>query len=183
MAKTLFDKIWESHLVDVQDDGTCLLYIDRHLVHEVTSPQAFEALKVNARKLRRPDLTLATVDHNIPTAAREKFFKNAEKKTGRVTTPGGCGSGGCGSSASTTPNGGCGSDSERSSTPVSTAPVSRADIEDLSNYVTGYLEDKDSANQCLTLEQNVKVGANQGLILRAERQGRSEPGLPHNYSS
>ena len=69
MAKprTLFDKIWESHLVDVQDDGTCLLYIDRHLVHEVTSPQAFEGLRAAGRKVHRPDATLAVADHNVPT--------------------------------------------------------------------------------------------------------------------
>ena len=69
MAKprTLFDKIWDSHLVDVQDDGTCLIYIDRHLVHEVTSPQAFEGLRAAGRKVRRPDLTLAVADHNTPT--------------------------------------------------------------------------------------------------------------------
>ena len=70
MAKTLFDKIWDSHLVDVQDDGTCLLYIDRHLVHEVTSPQAFEGLRAAGRKVRRPKLTLAVADHNLPTTAR-----------------------------------------------------------------------------------------------------------------
>ena len=62
--KTLFDKIWDSHLVNVQDDGTCLLYIDRHLTHEVTSPQAFEGLRMTGRKVRRPDLTLAVPDHN-----------------------------------------------------------------------------------------------------------------------
>ncbi len=69
MAKprTLFDKIWDSHLVDVQDDGTCLLYIDRHLVHEVTSPQAFEGLRVAGRKVHRTDATLAVADHNVPT--------------------------------------------------------------------------------------------------------------------
>src|SRR3569833_2953012 len=70
MAKTLFDKIWENHLVHRQDDGTCLIYIDRHLVHEVTSPQAFEGLRVAGRKVRRPDLTLAVPDHNLPTTAR-----------------------------------------------------------------------------------------------------------------
>ena len=67
MAKTLFDKIWEAHLVDQQDDGTCLIYVDRHLVHEVTSPQAFEGLRQTGRKVRRPDATLAVVDHNVPT--------------------------------------------------------------------------------------------------------------------
>ena len=72
MAKpqTLFDKIWNNHLVNVQDDGTCLLYIDRHLVHEVTSPQAFEGLKLAGRKLRRPNLTLAVPDHNVSTTER-----------------------------------------------------------------------------------------------------------------
>ncbi|MDP6517129.1 MAG: aconitase family protein, partial [Alphaproteobacteria bacterium] len=72
MAKpqTLFDKIWESHLVDVAEDGTCLLYIDRHLVHEVTSPQAFEGLRATGRGVRRPDAALAVADHNIPTTNR-----------------------------------------------------------------------------------------------------------------
>ncbi len=65
--KTLFDKIWESHLVEEHDDGTCLLYVDRHLVHEVTSPQAFEGLRTAGRAVRRPDATLAVVDHNVPT--------------------------------------------------------------------------------------------------------------------
>jgi 3-isopropylmalate/(R)-2-methylmalate dehydratase large subunit len=65
--KTLFDKIWESHLVSTSDDGSCLLYIDRHLVHEVTSPQAFEGLRVAGRKVRRPEATLAVADHNVPT--------------------------------------------------------------------------------------------------------------------
>jgi homoaconitase/3-isopropylmalate dehydratase large subunit len=65
--RTLFDKIWESHVVDRQDDGTCLIYIDRHLVHEVTSPQAFEGLRLAGRKVRRPEATLAVPDHNVPT--------------------------------------------------------------------------------------------------------------------
>ena len=68
--RTLYEKIWDAHLVERQDDGTCLIYIDRHLVHEVTSPQAFEALRVSGRKVRRPDLTLAVPDHNLPTTAR-----------------------------------------------------------------------------------------------------------------
>ncbi len=68
--RTLFDKIWDSHLVDSQDDGTCLLYIDRHLVHEVTSPQAFEGLRVAGRKPRRPEAALAVADHNVPTTNR-----------------------------------------------------------------------------------------------------------------
>ncbi len=70
MGRTLFEKIWDSHVVDQQPDGTCLLYIDRHLVHEVTSPQAFEGLRVSGRKVRRPDLTLAVPDHNVPTTDR-----------------------------------------------------------------------------------------------------------------
>jgi 3-isopropylmalate/(R)-2-methylmalate dehydratase large subunit len=69
-SRTLFDKIWASHLVDVQPDGTCLLYIDRHLVHEVTSPQAFEGLRVADRQIRRPEATLAVGDHNVPTTDR-----------------------------------------------------------------------------------------------------------------
>jgi 3-isopropylmalate/(R)-2-methylmalate dehydratase large subunit len=73
MAKprTLYDKIWEDHLVDEQPDGTCLIYIDRHLVHEVTSPQAFEGLRVAGRKVRAPDKTLCVVDHNVPTTDRK----------------------------------------------------------------------------------------------------------------
>jgi 3-isopropylmalate/(R)-2-methylmalate dehydratase large subunit len=68
--RTLYDKIWDAHVVETRDDGTSLIYIDRHLVHEVTSPQAFEALRSNGRKVRRPDLTLAVPDHNLPTTAR-----------------------------------------------------------------------------------------------------------------
>ncbi len=67
---TLYDKIWQAHLVDEQDDGNCLLYIDRHLVHEVTSPQAFEGLRMGNRQLRVPEKTLAMADHNIPTTNR-----------------------------------------------------------------------------------------------------------------
>ena len=68
--RTLYEKIWDAHVVDRRDDGTCLIYIDRHLVHEVTSPQAFEGLRAAGRKVRRPDLTLAVPDHNLPTTAR-----------------------------------------------------------------------------------------------------------------
>jgi 3-isopropylmalate/(R)-2-methylmalate dehydratase large subunit len=68
--RTLYDKIWDAHVVERREDGTCLIYIDRHLVHEVTSPQAFEALRLTGRKVRRPDLTLAVPDHNLPTTAR-----------------------------------------------------------------------------------------------------------------
>ncbi len=70
MPKTLFDKVWESHVVDRMEDGTCVLYIDRHLVHEVTSPQAFEGLRLAGRPVRRPDATIAVVDHNVPTSNR-----------------------------------------------------------------------------------------------------------------
>lgn len=68
--RTLYQKIWDAHVVETRDDGTCLIYIDRHLVHEVTSPQAFEALRLAGRAVRRPDLTLAVPDHNLPTTAR-----------------------------------------------------------------------------------------------------------------
>ena len=70
MSKTLFEKIWDSHLVLEEENGPSLLYIDRHLIHEVTSPQAFEGLRLNNRKVRRPDLTIATEDHNVPTSNR-----------------------------------------------------------------------------------------------------------------
>ncbi len=71
MPRTLYDKIWNDHLVDEQPDGTCLIYIDRHLVHEVTSPQAFEGLRLSGRKVRAPDKTLCVVDHNVPTTDRK----------------------------------------------------------------------------------------------------------------
>jgi 3-isopropylmalate/(R)-2-methylmalate dehydratase large subunit len=69
-SQTLYEKIWNAHVVEQRDDGTCLIFIDRHLVHEVTSPQAFEGLRVAGRRVRRPDLTLAVPDHNLPTTAR-----------------------------------------------------------------------------------------------------------------
>jgi 3-isopropylmalate/(R)-2-methylmalate dehydratase large subunit len=69
--RTLYEKIWDAHVVSTRDDGTCLIYIDRHLVHEVTSPQAFEGLRAAGRTVRRPDLTLAVPDHNLPTTARK----------------------------------------------------------------------------------------------------------------
>ncbi len=82
MAKprTLFDKIWDSHLVDVQDDGTCLIYIDRHLVHEVTSPQAFEGLRNAGRSIRHPEATLAVADHNVPTTDRSRGIADEESR-------------------------------------------------------------------------------------------------------
>ncbi|HEX4914923.1 MAG TPA: 3-isopropylmalate dehydratase large subunit [Vicinamibacterales bacterium] len=70
MSRTLLDKVWDAHVVRELEDGRSLLYIDRHLVHEVTSPQAFEGLRLAGRRVRRPDLTFATVDHNVPTSAR-----------------------------------------------------------------------------------------------------------------
>ena len=78
--QTLFDKIWSNHLVDQQDDGTCLVYIDRHLVHEVTSPQAFEGLRNTNRKVRRPKNTFAVADHNVPTTDRSKGIENNESR-------------------------------------------------------------------------------------------------------
>ena len=78
--RTLYDKIWDDHLVDEQTDGTCLLYIDRHLVHEVTSPQAFEGLRMAGRKVRAPEKTLAVVDHNVPTTDRSKGIDDDESR-------------------------------------------------------------------------------------------------------
>jgi 3-isopropylmalate/(R)-2-methylmalate dehydratase large subunit len=78
--RTLFDKIWESHVVDRQADGTCLIYIDRHLVHEVTSPQAFEGLRASGRKVRRPELTIAVADHNVPTTDRRNGIAEPESR-------------------------------------------------------------------------------------------------------
>jgi 3-isopropylmalate/(R)-2-methylmalate dehydratase large subunit len=80
MSKTLYDKIWEDHMVHQQGDGTELLYVDRHLIHEVTSPQAFEGLRINKRKVRRPDLTLAVADHNVPTSDRSKGIADEESR-------------------------------------------------------------------------------------------------------
>ena len=80
MAKTLYDKIWDDHLVHQQPDGTTLLYVDRHLVHEVTSPQAFEGLRMQNRKVRRPKLTLAVPDHNVPTTDRSKGIADKDSK-------------------------------------------------------------------------------------------------------
>jgi len=78
--KSLYDKIWDDHLVDTQDDGTCLIYIDRHLVHEVTSPQAFEGLRIAGRKVHAPEKTLAVVDHNVPTTDRQHGIDDPESK-------------------------------------------------------------------------------------------------------
>ena len=80
MSKTLYDKIWENHLVHEQSDGTTLIYVDRHLVHEVTSPQAFEGLRLQKRKVRRPELTLAVPDHNVPTTDRSKGIDDEESR-------------------------------------------------------------------------------------------------------
>jgi len=80
MSKTLYDKIWQDHMVHQQSDGTELLYVDRHLIHEVTSPQAFEGLRLNKRNVRRPDLTLAVADHNVPTTDRSKGIIDKESR-------------------------------------------------------------------------------------------------------
>ena len=80
MAKTLYDKIFDDHIVDRQPDGTCVLYIDRHLVHEVTSPQAFEGLRLTNRKVRAPAKTLAVVDHNVPTSDRKNGIADEESR-------------------------------------------------------------------------------------------------------
>ena len=78
--KTLFDKIWDAHVVHRQDDGTCLIYIDRHLVHEVTSPQAFEGLRNSGRQVRAPNRTLAVADHNVPTTDRSVGIADEESR-------------------------------------------------------------------------------------------------------
>ena len=80
MSKTLYDKIWDEHVVHQQDDGTTLLYVDRHLIHEVTSPQAFEGLRISKRHVRKPNLTLAVADHNVPTTDRSKGINDQESK-------------------------------------------------------------------------------------------------------
>ena len=80
MPHTLYDKIWNEHIVHQQDDSTTLLYVDRHLVHEVTSPQAFECLRLSNRKVRKPNLTLAVADHNVPTTNRSKGIDDEESK-------------------------------------------------------------------------------------------------------
>src|SRR4051794_3215790 len=79
--RTLYDKIWDDHVVERQPDGTCLIYIDRHLVHEVTSPQAFEGLRAAGRRVRHPEKTLAVVDHNVPTTDRSKGIDDPESAT------------------------------------------------------------------------------------------------------
>ena len=77
--RTLFDKIWQNHLVATQEDGTCLIYIDLHLVHEVTSPQAFEGLRAAGRRVRSPERTLAVADHNVPTTDRTAGIEDEER--------------------------------------------------------------------------------------------------------
>ena len=80
MAKTLYDKIFDDHIVDREPDGTCVIYIDRHLVHEVTSPQAFEGLRLSNRTVRAPSKTLAVVDHNVPTSDRKNGIADEEAR-------------------------------------------------------------------------------------------------------
>jgi 3-isopropylmalate/(R)-2-methylmalate dehydratase large subunit len=79
-SRTLYDKIWDSHVVHTEEDGTSVLYIDRHLVHEVTSPQAFEGLRMTGRKMRRPDATIAVADHNVPTTDRQLRIADDESR-------------------------------------------------------------------------------------------------------
>ena len=79
-GKTLYDKIWDAHLVTQREDGYSLIYIDKHLIHEVTSPQAFEGLRMTNRKVRCPEKTLAVVDHNIPTTDRKLGIKDEESR-------------------------------------------------------------------------------------------------------
>src|ERR1700743_467799 len=79
-TRTLFEKIWDSHVVEKLPDGTCILYIDRHLLHEVTSPQAFEGLRMSGRRLRRPETTLAVADHNVPTKNRAAGIADPESR-------------------------------------------------------------------------------------------------------
>ena len=92
MAKprTLFDKIWDSHIVDQEAGGPCVLYIDRHLVHEVTSPQAFEGLRMAGRKVRRPEMTIAVADHNVPTTDRTKGIADEESRVQVETLEANC---------------------------------------------------------------------------------------------
>ena len=80
MSQTLYDKIWNEHIVHEQEDGTTLLYVDRHLIHEVTSPQAFESLRLSKRQVRKPNLTLAVADHNVPTTNRSKGIDDQESR-------------------------------------------------------------------------------------------------------
>ena len=91
MPNTLYDKIWNEDLVHQQEDGTALLFVDRHLVHEVTSPQAFEGLRNSKRKVRHPKLTLAVADHNVPTTDRSKGISDNEEwrsgKSSQITVP------------------------------------------------------------------------------------------------
>src|SRR5574342_824295 len=83
-AKTLYDKLWDAHVVHVEDDGTALLYIDRHLVHEVTSPQAYEGLRAAGRKPWRIESIVATADHNTPTTGWERGIAGIEDPTSRI---------------------------------------------------------------------------------------------------
>ena len=80
MPETLYDKIWNEHIVHQQEDGTSLLFVDRHLIHEVTSPQAFEGLRNSNRNVRHPNLTLAVADHNVPTTDRSKGIDDIDSK-------------------------------------------------------------------------------------------------------
>ena len=84
MGRTLYDKLWDSHIVHAEEDGTALLYVDRHLVHEVTSPQAFEGLKLAGRKPWRIESVVATADHNTPTTGWERGIAGIEAPISRL---------------------------------------------------------------------------------------------------
>src|SRR5437588_8512408 len=81
---TLFDKIWASHLISQEADGTCIIYIDRHLVHEVTSPQAFEGLRIANRNVSRPEATIAAADHSVPTQGRRDGIEGISDPAARL---------------------------------------------------------------------------------------------------
>ncbi len=85
-AKTLFEKVWDAHVVRAAEGEPTLLYIDLHLVHEVTSPQAFEGLRLANRKVRRPDLTFATIDHNIPTTSDDRLVIKDQIAAQQIST-------------------------------------------------------------------------------------------------
>ena len=80
MPQTLLDRIWNSHIIHQDEHGECLLWVDRHLIHEVTSPQAFEGLRLKKRRVRRPELTLAVADHNVPTIDLDKGIQDEESR-------------------------------------------------------------------------------------------------------
>src|SRR5215472_9783581 len=83
--RTLYQKFWDDHLVDCQPDGTCLIYVDSHLVHEASSAQAFEGLRIAHRKVRRPELTMAVADHGVPTTDRSRAIRTPQSPAVKTT--------------------------------------------------------------------------------------------------